>query len=372
MKNILLTLALILILPNLSLAQSFTLGDKLWLSAYFDLQKQKMKLEERIKEIDLKIAQNEQGIRQINELLAKIQRTMIIGTEKQKEDAQKAKPVAEKALMQAKETQKMLKDQKMECEMQMVKIQENERKLKELYSKISSNNNIAGLIKDCSGTVKIMNLKTKKLENTCSNMIINDGDKISTLSDGKIELKISNGQGNFIVGPDSEVLIKKISADEDNFELIQGKFYTKVERSDEYLQEIKDYIQNYKEDLKTIKDWTEEKIEEYKKELLKKRYQLTFKLCKVFHPGTKVIIPQGGCLGVGHLIAVLGIRGTEFTVEMDNSPLAKIIVIEGNVELNNYITKETENIPEGYQVIINLGEPTNIKKIERLEKWWER
>jgi len=130
-KNILLTLALILILPNLSLAQSFTLGDKLWLSAYFDLQKQKMKLEERIKEIDLKIAQNEQGIRQINELLAKIQRTMIIGTEKQKEDAQKAKPVAEKALMQAKETQKMLKDQKMECEMQMVKIQENERKLKE-------------------------------------------------------------------------------------------------------------------------------------------------------------------------------------------------------------------------------------------------
>jgi len=55
MKRMLLILALFLILPNLSLAQSFTSGDKLWLSAYFDLQNEKMKVEERIKEIDLKM-----------------------------------------------------------------------------------------------------------------------------------------------------------------------------------------------------------------------------------------------------------------------------------------------------------------------------
>jgi len=219
MKRMLLILVLFLILPNLSLAQSFTSGDKLWLSAYFDLQNEKMRVEERIKEIDLKIAQNEQEIRQINELLAKIQRTLIIGTEKQKEEAQKAKPVAEKALMQAKETQKKLKDQKMEYEWLMTRLNEKQRSLKDSYSKMASNN-VVGLVKECLGTVKIMNLQTKKLEDACySNMPINDGDKITTSSDGRIELKILDGKGNFIVGPNSEVIVKKKSADEEGLSL---------------------------------------------------------------------------------------------------------------------------------------------------------
>jgi len=197
MKGMLLVLFLFLfsILPNLSLAQNVTSGDKLWLSAYFDLQRQKMKEEERIKEIDLKIAQNEQEIRQINELLAKIQRAMIVGTEKQKQDAQQAKPVAEKALMQARQTQKKLKEQKMEYEWLMSRLNEEERSLKDLYSKMASNNNVAGLVKKCSGTVRIMNLETKNLEDAChSNIPINDGDKITTSSDGRIELKILDGR----------------------------------------------------------------------------------------------------------------------------------------------------------------------------------
>jgi hypothetical protein len=346
-KRMLLILALFLILPNLSLAQSFTSGDKLWLSAYFDLQNEKMKVEERIKEIDLKIAQNEQEIWQINELLVKIQRTLIIGTEKQKEDAQKAKPVAEKALMQAKETQKKLKDQKMEYEWLMTRLNEKERSLKDSYSKMaSSNNNVVGLVKECSGTVKIMNLQTKKLENAChSFMPINDGDKITTSSDGKIELKILDGRGNFIVGPDSEVIVKKKSADEEGVEFIQGKVYTKVDKSDEYLQKVKDYIERYKEDLKTIKGWTEEKMKEY---------------------GLK-----GHRYSIKTITAVLGIRGTEFTVETNKTGFTKISVIEGSVEVSLTGKNEVTEIPEGYEAIIN-GEILTKRKIEKLEKWWER
>ena len=343
----LLILVLFLILPNLSLAQSFTSGDKLWLSAYFDLQNEKMKVEERIKEIDLKIAQNEQEIWQINELLAKIQRTLIIGTEKQKEDAQKAKPIAEKALMQAKETQKKLKEQKMEYEWRMTRLNEKERSLKDSYSKMaSSNNNVVGLVKECSGTVKIMNLQTKKLENAChSFMPINDGDKIITSSDGKIELKILDGRGNFIVGPDSEVIVKKKSADEEGVEFIQGKVYTKVDKSDEYLQKVKDYIERYKEDLKTIKGWTEEKMKEY---------------------GLK-----GHRYSIKTITAVLGIRGTEFTVETNKTRFTKISVIEGSVEVSLTGKNEVTEIPEGYEAIIN-GEILTKRKIEKLEKWWER
>jgi hypothetical protein len=352
MKRMLLILVLLLILPNLSSAQNVTSGDKLWLSAYFDLQKEKMRVEERIKEIDLKIAQNEQEIRQINELLAKIQRTLIIGTEKQKEDAQKAKPVAEKALMQAKETQKKLKDQKMEYEWLMTRVKEKERELKDSYSKIASNNNVASLVKECSGTVKIMNLQTKKLEDACySNMPINDGDKITTSSDGRIELKILDGKGNFIVGPNSEVIVKK-NSEEEGVEFIQGKVYTKVDKSDEYLQKVKDYIQNYKEDLKTIKGWAEEKIKEYEKEL-------------------KIYMKKGFRYCIKTIIACACVRGTEFTVETNKTDFTKISVIEGSVEVSLTGKNEVTEIPEGYEAIIN-GETLTKRKIEKLEKWWER
>ena len=352
MKRMLLILVLLLILPNLSSAQNVTSGDKLWLSAYFDLQKEKMRVEERIKEIDLKIAQNEQEIRQINELLAKIQRTLIIGTEKQKEDAQKAKPVAEKALMQAKETQKKLKDQKMEYEWLMTRVKEKERELKDSYSKMASNNNVAGLVKECSGTVKIMNLQTKKLEDACySNMPINDGDKITTSSDGRIELKILNGRGNFIVGPNSEVIVKK-NSEEEGVEFIQGKVYTKVDKSDEYLQKVKDYIQSYKEDLKTIKGWAEEKIKEYEKEL-------------------KIYMKKGFRYCIKTIIACACVRGTEFIVETNKTGFTKIFVNEGSVEVNLAGKNEVTEIPEGYEAIIN-GETLTKRKIEKLEKWWER
>jgi hypothetical protein len=271
---------------------------------------------------------------------------LIIGTEKQKEDAQKAKPVAEKALMLARQTQKKLKEQKMEYEWRMTRLKEEERSLKDSYSKMASNNNVAGLVKECSGTVKIMNLQTKKLEDACySNMPINDGDKITTSSDGRIELKILDGRGNFIVGPDSEVIVKKKSADEEGVEFIQGKVYTKVDKSDEYLQKAKDYIERYKEDLKTIKGWTEEKMKEY---------------------GLK-----GYRYSIKTIGAVLGIRGTEFTVETNKTGFTKISVIEGSVEVSLTGKNEVTEIPEGYEAII-IGETLTKRKIERLEKWWER
>lgn len=355
MRRMLLILVLFLILPNLSLAQNVTSGDKLWLSAYFDLQNQKMKYEERIKEIDLMIAQNEQEIRQINELLAKIQRTLIIGTEKQKEDAQKAKPVAEKALMQAKETQKKLKDQKMEYEWLMTRLNEEERSLKDSYSKIASNNNVAGLVKECSGIVKIMNLQTKKLEDAChSFMPINDGDKITTSSDGRIELKILDGRGNFIICQNSEVIVKKKSADEDGIELILGKVYTKVDKPEEYVQKVNGYIERYKEDLKTIKGWAEEKLKKF-----------GIEMC---------ILLWGHAHCHSRPEWVIGIRGTEFAIEREGANTVKISVIEGIVEVTHNVNNsknESYEIPEGYEAVI-IGETLTKRKIEKLEKWWER
>jgi len=69
---------------------------------------------------------------------------------------------------------------------------------------------------------------------------------------------------NFIVGPDSEVIVKKKSVDEEGVEFIQGKVYTKIDKSDEYLQKVEGYIERYKEDLKTIKGWAEEKLKKFR------------------------------------------------------------------------------------------------------------
>jgi len=180
------------------------------LIAFFELQELKSKIEEKILQINLQIDQNERKIRQINELLAKIQRAMIEGDERQRMEARQAKPHAEEALKTAKTTQKKLKEQKMKLEWQKTQIEQKEIKLRELYSKITSAPNPAGLIKECSGNVKIIKLQGNKLEDVCSSyMPISVGDEIITSSDGQVVLKILGGQGNITVGPNSNVLIKE-------------------------------------------------------------------------------------------------------------------------------------------------------------------
>jgi len=106
---------------------------------------------------------------------------------------------------------------------------------------------------------------------------------------------------------------------------------------------LKGYIERYKEDLKTIKGWTEEKMKEY---------------------GLK-----GYRYSIKTIAAVLGIRGTEFTVETNKTGFTKISVIEGSVEVSLTGKNEVTELPEGYEAIIN-GETLTKRKIEKLEKWW--
>ena len=365
-KLLLLTLTIFLGLSQPSFAEKYTAGDHLWLIAFFELQELKSKMEEKILQINLQIDQNEGKIRQVNELLAKIQRAMIEGDERQRMEARQAKPYAEEALKTAKTTQKKLKEQKMKLEWQKTQIEQKEIKLRELYSKITSAPNPAGLIKECSGNVKIIKLQGNKLEDVCSSYTpISVGDEIITSSDGRIELKILGGRGNFIVGPNSNVLIKeKKSADEDNFEVAQGKVYIKVEKTGENSKKINEYIQKYKEDLKIIKEWTDEKIEELKKEIQKFIKKLRIELCKI-------TVGSSNC-GKVPTDAVIAPRGTEFVVEREDGNIVKISVIEGEVEFTDNIKNKSDLISEGYEAIINLGETITMRKIENLERWWER
>jgi hypothetical protein len=147
--------------------------------------------------------------------------------------------------------------------------------------------------------------------------------------------------------------VKKKSVDEEGVEFIQGKVYTKVDKSDEYLQKVKGYIERYKEDLKTIKGWAEEKLKKF-----------SIETCRLLWGPNSCSRPEW----------VIGIRGTEFTIEREGANTVKISVIEGSVEVTHNINNsknESYEIPEGYEAIIN-GETLTKRKIEKLEKWWEK
>lgn len=363
MKRLLLMLFVISIfLPNLAFPQKAVAGAKLWASMYWDLQRKKAPIEEKIKEINSDIAFNENKLKEINELLAENQRLSMFGTDKQKKGAELARPLLEQALARTKDTLRKIKTIRIEYEMMLNRINDFERQIRADSEEILKQKDAAGYISECTGGVKIVNTKTRRTENACSPYtVLNKGDMITTSTDGQARLNILEGRGYITVGPNSSFRIREDNEVEQIIEPIEGKGYFKIDKPEEHANKVKEYIEKYKEDLKTIKGWTEEKIDELKKEGVAKYKQLSIWLCQKMGEGL-------ACVRVPH--AVFGVRGTEFTVDREGEYLGKATVIEGSIEVTNNIKNEKVIVPAGYQVIINSDGTINKKKIENIEKWW--
>ncbi|MCS7164318.1 MAG: hypothetical protein NZ845_04900 [Thermodesulfovibrio sp.] len=330
--------------PEILYSQQDSKAYGVWLSVYFDIQNLKMKLKERIKEIDLKIASNQKNIEELNKLLADIQKTKITGTEKQKKDASLAEPIAQQALAKAKETQRILKNQKLELLMELNRINMEEQKLKDLYETLISPKTV-GVIRNCSGDVRI--LKNNQYSYCSLYSTLNEGDMIITGSDGKADITMLDGRGKLTVEPNSRYIITKNTTEEEIGELVKGKMHVNIENSEKHSNKIKEILNSYKEDLKTIKDWTEEKIEKIKREARDKRKKFSIWLCEFFHKG-RVCGPEGP---TGAPWIAIGARGTEFTYEIDENK-AKLSVLEGEVEVTITKNKQTFIIPGGFEAII--------------------
>lgn len=357
---------ILLLIAQSVFSQDFTQGSKVWLSMYFEIQKDKMELKEKLKGIDSLIAKNEQTIRETNELLAEIQKAKLSEDERQRFNAIQAEQLATKGLLRAKETQRKLREQKMELQMALERLNMVEQRLRDSYSKIATMKPF-GFVKECSGGVKIMNLQTKRLEDACSSYTpLQEGDVISTSTDGRVELKILDGRGNFILGPNSTFVVRKDAPEEQAVELINGKAHIHVEKSEKYSNKMRELIESYKQDLKTIKGWADEKIEEIKNEEFRKRKLREFRvwLCK------KIRYDDSLCED-GHSW-VIGTRGTEVIVERDEEYIGKISVIEGAVEVTDSSQNKKFVISEGYTAIINLDGSVKQEKTETIDKWWSK
>lgn len=340
-------------------SQEFTKGHSLWMSMYFEIQKDKQNLEKRLEELKIQISNNEQIIRETNALLAEIQKAKISGDEKQRLNAMDAEKIANMTLKRAKETQEKLRTMRTELKMGLDRLQSVETRLNNL---MTSMDNYSGFIKECSDA-KIMNLQKKRIEDACTSYTpIQEGDILTTSSDGRVELKILDGRGNIIIGPNSTIVIGKENPEEQIFQLNKGKAYIQVEKSVEYSNKIKKFIEDYKQNLNTIKEWTDEKIEEIKKKIVEERKNIEIWLMK-----------NNEEYNVKTPYAVIGARGTEFTLDKDGEYIGNLSVIEGEVEITFIQNNKKFVIPEGYTAIVDLKN-SNVKqeKIKVIDGWWQK
>lgn len=352
----LLILTILLLSSQSGFSEAFTQHDAVWLTVYFDIQKEKMRVEKRIQEVNSNILTNQQTIREINKLLTNIEFAKFSDNEKRRKDALEAEPFAKKALLKAKETEKELQKQKTELEMEWKRLDEIERHHMDFYARKEYMNAI-GFIKKCSGGVKVINPKTQTMDSCTLYSPLEEGNVVITSSDGKAELKILGERGYMVVGPNSELVVVKKTPEKEIMGLVEGKTYIQVEKAEKYKERIKNLIENYKEDLKSIKGWADEEIEKMKKEIKKELRELQIHLCKKIDP-----------LKCQRPIISGSVRGTEFIVEKGEDFIGKVSVIEGEVDVEIPSTSEKFVIPQGYTIIINADGTIKKERINSIDE----
>ncbi|MCS7281128.1 MAG: FecR family protein [Desulfobacterota bacterium] len=299
----------------------------------------KTRVKEKIREVDLKIAKNEENLKEVTKLLADIQKAKATGTEEQKKNAMLAEPLAQKSYLTAKETQKKLSTQRMELLMELERLNIEERRLKSDYETIISQKTV-GVVKNCSGEVKVINVNDKSSAQCKIYSTFREGDMIITGRDGRAEIVFLEGRGKLKLEPDTSFIITKDDPSEEIFEFLKGKIHVQIENQKRYLEKLERIIDEYKEDLRTIKGWMEEKIGKEEQ----KRFYIW--VCEFFHPGY-VCTPSGPISPY----ATFGARGTEFICEADGSKL-RLLVFQGEVEVTITKTNETLIIPKGTEALI--------------------
>ena len=141
-----------------------------------------------------------------------------------------------------------------------------------LADKLSQTQEIKSVVTNYSGNVSILkkNGETIPLENNRSGYL-ETGDEIWTLGNSGAEIQFLEGRGSLKVGEYSKVKMEADDTGTQVMNMIQGKINISVEKVESYQKMMEEKIKAYKEDLKTVKDETKQKIvDEY--ESIKKRW----------------------------------------------------------------------------------------------------
>ena len=227
-----------------------------------------------------------------------------------------------------------------------------------LADKLSQTQEIKSVVTNYSGNVSILkkNGETIPLENNRSGYL-ETGDEIWTLGNSSAELQFLEGRGSLKVGEYSKVKMEEDDAGTQVMNMIQGKVNINVEKAENYQKMMEEKIKAYKEDLKTVKDETKQKIvDEY--ESIKKT---SVKFVKRFE--------------VRMVDVICSVRGTQFLVYEDEKKGTEVVVLEGSVEMKRTKGEKTIIINAGYKGVATkdgkLSEPEKID-LSKMERWWEK
>jgi len=324
-------IAILMFLPLTISAQGVGIKSALCLSVYFDIENLKLKTEERIKSIESALEKNRQTINDVNNILAEIQKVQLSGTESQRKEAAAAEPVAQEAMLEAREAQKKLELQRVELQMELNLLKEEQNNITSNLCNELARPDAGGLVKNCSGEVKI--IKSGGREETCSKYFaVREGDEIVTGEDGQAQAYLLDGRGRVSLGPNSRVNIIKSSSEGQILDVASGQVQVAIEKLEIFREKLKKWGASYREDLETIQEWFKDE-----------KKQLELWLCKKGQGKKCEKEPR----------AVIGPRGTYFIIDRQGENEAKIVVLEGQLEITITDKKKAVIVESGYEAIIN-------------------
>lgn len=314
------------------------------LSVYFKAVELRDKAIMEIKKIDMEIKKNEETIQRAEKIISLAQ---------QKGNT-KAEMIAREALIKAQEAKRKNEETRKQLELQKIRADRSYATIQNILSqRYDSQQQIKGFVTNYTGNIYIIKANGERV--TPENGFLEPGDKVWT-GDGTAEMQMLDGRATAKIGPYSEFEMKKDTPEEQAVELLKGKVYMAVDKIDEFAKKMKEKVDQYKEDLQTIKDINEEDIKYW-------RHQFTIFM---------KLISQEGCHNNRCPTAVCGIRGTKLTSEIKEDKAMEITVLEGVVDVNIPELNQTISLTEGNRVIITKDGIVKQEKVENPECWWEK
>ena len=275
----------------------------------------------------------------------------------------KAEIIAREASLKAQEAKIKNKEQKNSAELNKKKAEFALATVKnELSNALSQPQKIKSVITNYSGRVEIQKENGETFDfGKNQPVFLEKGDFIMTYGNSSAELQFLEGRGSLKVGEYSRVKMEEDDAGTQVMNMIQGKVNISVEKLENYQKMMEEKIKAYKEDLKTVKDETKQKIVDEYESMSISLKKASVRFAKKFEVRTNT--------------TVMTVRGTQFLVYEDEKTGTEIIVLGGSVEMRGTKGEKTIIVNAGYKGTATKGgilsDPEKID-LSKIERWWEK
>jgi len=339
MRNSIILLMLLLVIPVHAFADNGQgRSGALLLGAYFKTEKLISAAEENIGKLRIEISKNNNTIINLNGIISKASGRI-------DQNAKQAERVAREALQQAKIALLKNENSLREWELDKTRAEKSKRMIYNLLSKgYDREQGVTGIVAEFSGEIDIIKKNGNIVDSELS--LIETGDEIRT-ADNITEVQVLEGRGTIIIGQNSRLMISDDSDEKQAVALSEGKAYLSIDKVDEYMKGLNDFIKEYKDAPLAIEEsWKnmKEKIRHWSE----KQFELK--------------TPT----------AICAVRGTRFIVEVKDKDISQIAVLEGAVEVINIKEGTNVVVEKGYSVTCENNQFIKQEKTGNIEKWWEK